>query len=63
MRAVKIIFAIVCFGLGFAFAIGTAEEIIASQNPYHYGGFPAPLLGMFAAMFLLGSFLLLRSKA
>jgi hypothetical protein len=48
-RALKIIFGVLCFGVGVAFAIGAAEL------------FGEPELGApAAAMFLLGSFLLLR---
>jgi hypothetical protein len=49
MGVVKIIFGVLCFGVGVAFAIGAAEW------------FEEPELGApVSAMFLLASFLLLR---
>lgn len=57
MRALKMIFGVLCFGVGVAFAVGAADDLL-HRNPYSTGN--APWLGMFAAMFLLGSFLLLR---
>ena len=49
MGVVKIIFGVLCFGVGVAFAIGAAEL------------FEEPEVGApVAAMFLLASFLLLR---
>lgn len=59
MQTMKIIFAVLCFGIGVAFAVGTVAEFL-HPNPYSYNDPPAWLLGMLAAMFLLGSFLLLR---
>jgi hypothetical protein len=57
-RAVKIAFGVICFGLGVAFAIGTADGLLHPSSSA--GDLPPWLLGMFAAMLLLGSFLLMR---
>jgi hypothetical protein len=56
MKAFKIIAAILCFGLGAAFAIGAISALRdpTSESVYAY------LPGMFSAMFLLGTYLLLR---
>jgi hypothetical protein len=58
MGALKIVLALICFGLGVALSIGTISTL---QSTYEsqYAWVP----GMFAAMFLLGTFLLLRRKA
>ena len=56
-RAVKIAFGVICSGLGVAFAIGTADELL---HPSPNSVFSPWFLGMFAAMLLLGGFLLLR---
>ncbi len=56
-RAGKIAFGVICFGLGVAFAIGTADGLLHPGPPDDFAPW---LLGMFAAMLLLGSFLLLR---
>jgi hypothetical protein len=63
MRVVKIIFGVLCFGIGVAFAVGTVADLLRllHPNPYSYDD-PAWLLGMLAAMFLLGSYLLLRGS-
>jgi uncharacterized membrane protein YdcZ (DUF606 family) len=53
--------AVLCFGIGVALAIGAANQFMSEvNNPYatSLAWFP----GMLAAMFLLGSFLLLRRK-
>ena len=57
--AVKIAFGVICFGLGVAFAIGTAEGLLHPRSIYDI---PQWFLGMLAAMLLLGSFLLLRGR-
>jgi hypothetical protein len=57
MRALKIIFGLFCFGIGVGFAVGAADDLL-HPNPYSTSN--APWLGMFAAVLLLGSFLLLR---
>jgi hypothetical protein len=49
-------FAIICFGLGTAFAVGTIGEFQS------YSSSDAWLPAMLSGMFLLGSFLLLRRK-
>jgi hypothetical protein len=56
MRAVKKVLAALCFVIGAAFALGAAETLIYSR----YDDSRALLPGMFAVMFLLGGFLLLR---
>jgi hypothetical protein len=55
---VKTFFAIICFGLGAAFAVGTYNEL-NSQYSNNVAWLPAMLSGMF----LLAAFLLLRRKA
>jgi len=54
MKVVKYVLAIICFGIGVAFAIGAIQTM---QNPYSGDAW---IPGMFAGMFLLGTFLLLR---
>lgn len=56
MKVLKIIFGILCFGLGVAFAIGA---ISALRDPYS-AAVDAYMPGMFSGMFLLGTYLLLR---
>ena len=58
MRAVKKFLAALCFAIGAAFALGAAETLIYSSYD-DSGAFWLP--GMFAVMFLLGGFLLLRT--
>jgi amino acid permease len=59
MRIIKTFFAVLCFGLGAAFAISTADKLLHPPDTFSTD-LPASWVGMFAAMFLLGSFLLLR---
>jgi hypothetical protein len=57
MRAVKMVLAVLCFVLGAAFAFGAVETIFYSR----YDGSEAFWLpAIFAAIFCLGGFLLLR---
>ena len=57
MRAVRMVVAVVCFVIGAAFAFGAAETIFYSR----YDDSEAFWLpAIFAAIFLLGGFLLLR---
>jgi hypothetical protein len=56
MNVFRGFFAVVCFGLGVAFAIGAARSFM---NPYASDA-DAWMPGMVSGMFLLGSFLLLR---
>ena len=56
-RAGKIFLGILCFGLGVVFAVGTVDGLI---HPGPHDVFAPWFLAMFAAMFLLGSYLLLR---
>jgi hypothetical protein len=53
----KYFFAVICFGLGIAFCIGTVSIL---TDPYSHD--PAWLTGMIGAMFLLEAFLQLRRK-
>jgi hypothetical protein len=62
MRVVKIIFGVLCFGIGAAFAVGTVDGIVHPNTSLYSSDTPVSLLGMFAAMFLLGSYLLLRGS-
>jgi hypothetical protein len=58
MRAAKILFGVLCFGMGVAFATGAVHAFVHAQgfdNPFDFA-IPA----MFGSMLLLGSFLLLR---
>jgi hypothetical protein len=55
---VKTFFAIICFGLGVAFAVGTYNALQSQYNS-EFAWLPA----MVSGMFLLGAFLLLRRKA
>jgi hypothetical protein len=55
---VKIFFAIICFGIGVAFAIGAIHAMLY-PSPYGSSSFDAAMPGMISAM---GSFLLLRRK-
>jgi hypothetical protein len=57
-QSVKTFFAIICFGIGVAFAIGTINEF---QSPFSHDAAWIP--AMLSGMFLLGSFLLLRRKS
>ena len=58
MRVVKKVLAVLCFVIGAAFALGAAETLIYST----YDNSGAWLPGLFAVMFLLGGFLLLRKR-
>jgi hypothetical protein len=57
-RAGRIFLGILYFGLGVAFAVGTVDGLL---HPAPHDVYAPWFLGMFAAMFLLGSYLLLRS--
>jgi hypothetical protein len=59
MRVVKLVFGVLCFGIGAAFAVETVDSLLHPQ-PLRGGELPLFMLAMFAAMFLLGSVLLLR---
>ena len=59
MRAVKMMFGILCCGIGVAFAVGTVDGLLHPDS-IRIGDLPPWFLGMFAAMFLLGGYLLLR---
>jgi hypothetical protein len=61
MRSVKIFFGVLCFGIGVAFAVGAANAIVHPAG-YSDDVFDAAFPAMFGAMFLLGSYLLLRRK-
>jgi hypothetical protein len=54
---VKTFFAIICFGIGVAFGVDAISEF--KKEYFSSPGVPASL----SAMFLLGTFLLLRRKA
>lgn len=56
MRVMRMICAVLCFGIGGAFAVSTIDTLM---HPTIFSE-PAWLAGSLAAMFLLGSFLLLR---
>ena len=55
MRAVKIIFGVLCFGIGVAFCVGAVNSLI--HPGFDHSGLDAAIPAMFGAMFLLGSFL------
>jgi uncharacterized membrane protein YdcZ (DUF606 family) len=60
MRTVRLISAVICFGLGVAFAFSAAELLM---HPDPIAPLPVWMPGMLAGMFLLSSFLLLRRKS
>jgi hypothetical protein len=61
MRAVRIIFGILCFGLGVAFAMAAVDSLVVPST--FHSVFDVTFPSMFGAMFLLGSYLLLRRPA
>jgi hypothetical protein len=61
MRGVKIFFGVLCFGIGVAFAVGAAHAFM-HQTPYDDNVFDTAFPAFFGAMFLLGSYLLLRRE-
>jgi hypothetical protein len=58
MRMVKAIFGVLCFGLGVAFFMGAVYQLV--RPSYFRDVMDVALPSMLGAMFLLGSFLLLR---
>jgi hypothetical protein len=61
MRATKIIFGLLCFGLGAAFAMGAVYQLV--RPSYFRDVMDVALPSMLGGMFLLGSFLLLRPSS
>ena len=61
MRAVRIIFGILCFGIGVAFAMAAVDALVVERS-YH-SVFDVTFPSMLGAMFLLGAYLLLRRPA
>jgi hypothetical protein len=58
MRVIKITFGVLCFGLGVAFAMGAVNALL--HPGYAAESMDVAFPAMLGAMFLLGSFLLLR---
>jgi hypothetical protein len=56
-RKAKIVWGVICFGLGAAFAVATVDGLL---HPGPHDLLAPWFAAMFAAMLLLGSFLLLR---
>jgi hypothetical protein len=61
MRAVKIVFGVLCFGLGVAFVTGAVNILV--HPAYVHDAMHVALPSIFGAIFLFGSFLLLRNSA
>jgi hypothetical protein len=61
VRVIKVSLAVLCFGIGAAFAMGAVNALV--HPDFNANPFDVAFPGMFAAMFLLGTYLLLRRKA
>jgi hypothetical protein len=61
MRALRIIFGVLCFGIGVAFAMGAVHTLL--HPSYFDSAMDVAFPAMFGAMFLLGSYLLLRPSS
>ena len=59
MRVVKIIFGVLCLGIGVGLAVDAFDTLLHPPSPYSTS-LSAGMTAMFAAMFLAGSYLLLR---